>query len=395
VVVLEARDRLGGRIMTLRRAGLPPIELGAQVVHGDRSTVWNLIAAEGLRAAPIRRSGQVLVRVGSSAYTIPQLVAGGIRPPWYVEKALQDSRMGDVAAVDAVRQLEARELGRVVALEWLAQVWSADPAALSVEGMRRASAESLAGDGEFAVLDGFDRVVAPLARGLDVRLSTPVERVRWRRGSVRVEMPGGDLSARSAVITVPPSVVATGGLRFDPDLPTARREAAVAIPIGDAVTVAIELENVSDEGGWCLVSGAVGAIWQCDEGSNVARGWMKGPSARQVRGLIRDPHSLVRLAVRALPSLRPEMVREVHVADWGADPYAKGAFSWPKVGSLESPARWASPEDNTLFFAGEATCEERHAATVHGALESGERAALEVISTMGDVANRESSDPSA
>jgi monoamine oxidase len=92
---------------------------------------------------------------------------------------------------------------------------------------------------------------------------------------------------------------------------------------------------------------------------------------------------VVRLTGFVFPWVHREAVDEVRVVDWGINPYALGAYSFPRVGALEQPTVWAAPVDNTLFFAGEATCGDRHPAMVHGALESGLRAAREVVTALG------------
>ena len=71
-------------------------------------------------------------------------------------------------------------------------------------------------------------------------------------------------------------------------------------------------------------------------------------------------------------------VEDAHVEDWGADRCSMGGYTYPAVGRLNRPRDWAAPLDGTLFFAGEATCGDLHPAMVHGAMESGRRAAREV-----------------
>jgi monoamine oxidase len=79
-----------------------------------------------------------------------------------------------------------------------------------------------------------------------------------------------------------------------------------------------------------------------------------------------------------LPGVDLEHVRVLAHVDWGLDPLATGAFSYPRQGHLDAPMTWREVVGGTLFFAGEATCAELHPAMVHGALESGMRAAAEV-----------------
>ena len=383
VVVFEARNRIGGRIWTLRMPELAPVELGAQVVHGNHSATWDVIRLAGLSAAPLKRSGDLRIRVQGKSYTISQLLKAGIQAPWQVELELPWREVADRSAAAVLRSYDISELSRVMALEWLAQIWAADPAGLSVAGMRSVKDAWRAGRGEFVVLDGYDRIPQRLAAGLDVRVSAPVERVYWQRGRVRLRADGESWSAPAAVISVPPAVVAAGGLRFEPSLPNVKMLAVQAIPAGDAVSVVLRLTQPAPDAVWGFVVDAPAGFWRVDAGSYVVRGWIKGPSARHARSLLANTTSLAEIAARVLPWLRPAIVQEAYVADWGADPYALGAFSSPRLGALQQPARWAEPQDDTLFFAGEATCGDRHPAMVHGAMESGARVAREVLQALG------------
>jgi monoamine oxidase len=83
-----------------------------------------------------------------------------------------------------------------------------------------------------------------------------------------------------------------------------------------------------------------------------------------------------------LPWLDEKVVDDVVIADWGADPFSRGGYSYPAVGALDAPGVWATSVENTLFFAGEATCGDEHPATVHGAYDSGLRAAEEVLEAL-------------
>jgi monoamine oxidase len=73
---------------------------------------------------------------------------------------------------------------------------------------------------------------------------------------------------------------------------------------------------------------------------------------------------------------------EVVVADWGADPWSLGGYSYPRISALDEPATLAAPIDRTMFFAGEATCTQTHRGMIQGALDSGLRAAAEVATAL-------------
>ena len=110
--------------------------------------------------------------------------------------------------------------------------------------------------------------------------------------------------------------------------------------------------------------------------------WGKGPDAaavREARLADRDPTLPVR---PAWPWLARDLVEDVHVADWGADRLARGAYCFPASGADGARGQWAAPLGRTLFFAGDATCGPGEAGRVHGAISSGRRAASEVVAAL-------------
>jgi monoamine oxidase len=112
--------------------------------------------------------------------------------------------------------------------------------------------------------------------------------------------------------------------------------------------------------------------------------WAGGRAADALAGLgieervDRALDSLAKL-VRAPRAKIDHQVVTWDTHDWAADPFARGAYSYVRVGGMEAQARFANPIENTLFFAGEATELAGHQATVHGALSAGQRAADEVL----------------
>src|SRR5262245_15500325 len=84
VVVLEARNRVGGRIQTLRLPGVSPVEMGAQVIHGSRAATWAIVRAAKLRTAPVARSDDFVIRIGGKVQALGELIRAGVTPPWCV-----------------------------------------------------------------------------------------------------------------------------------------------------------------------------------------------------------------------------------------------------------------------------------------------------------------------
>jgi monoamine oxidase len=364
VCVLEARDRLGGRIWTLRMPGHPPLELGAEFVHGEPPQLLRelhrarleLGSAEGRYLSPWR--GRLV--------DAQKAFEGGMAA--MAEPEAPDEPIGRFIR----RRLKGQPLTRALALGFAEGFYAADArtaSALAIGNMSRA-AEAEAGDTLHRVLGGYDGLVAHLAQGLDVRLSTDVREIRWRPGEVRI----GAERAAAALITVPLSTYER--LRFWPRIPPRWR----ALQTGNVIKVVLRFRPDvpwarRDFGFLIAPSQPFPTFWRLkpfDTQTLVA--WVAGRRADALEG--RDPvDEALKSLRRVLKVSHPERHLDgVHVVDWSADPYARGAYCVVPVGGTQAQAHFSDPVEQTLYFAGEGA-EPLRAGTVQGALVSGERAA--------------------
>ena len=367
VIVLEARDRVGGRIHTVALDGTP-FELGAQVVHGDRAACWEVLGSPGAHER-YGEGASFTVRLSGRLYPAHAL-AGCLL--WRCDDRIARSGGGDVAAAEVLRAAGGRP---GIDDEWVRQNWAADPAELSAKGMADVLAAADSGAGEFTITGGFATLPRALADGLDVRTGVPVESINWAPDSVTVRAADATFSARACVVSVPPPVVASGRCHIE-GLPSAKRAAASALRLGDAVSMAVVLSQPAPTGALVFDADGEAGFWRTAAGSRVALGVAKDSAADGLRKQLADPSALL---AQLLPWTSGVAVESVTVADWGRDEFATGAFTFPAIGRLDAAAEWARPLSGTLFFAGEATCGARHPASVHGAMESGRRAATELM----------------
>lgn len=345
VVVVEARERVGGRI----RTGIDGFELGAQVVHGATNPVRGLVATTA-----IARDTPAYVVLGGTRQPMGS-VARRPNPPWSIEP-----RLAAAPGVGTVRDwLRGQGIAGAVVDEWLTQNWAAPPDFLDAAGV---VARTEPDAGEFAVVGGFDRLAHRLAAGLDVRLGVPVESVSWRPGHVET---AGE-TATAIVLTVPPPVIVRDTLKIH--LPPRKIAAARALPLGDACCALIALGHDAPESAAVFdADGRLGFV-RCEAGRPYVLVVAKGPAAARVRV---NPTAGLHTALPWATA-----VRHVEVADWGADLWTTGAFTYPRRGAAD--ADWAEPIDGTVFFAGEATTSDARP-FVAAAMRSGERAAEEVL----------------
>jgi monoamine oxidase len=380
VVVLEARERLGGRVHTLRLDDEGPIELGAQVVHGRAAATWEVLREAGIPAVPLPRSPELLLAAAGGHRGFDAL-GPAVPTPWQVGERLGREGLGDVPLGTGLEAIGLRGVEARIAAEWLAQVWAGGPDDLSACGVAAAQAGAGLGGDEYVVVPGYDRVLERLGAGLDVGLGCPVDRLTWRPGAVEAQTPGAPVWARAAAVTVPPSVVAAGTLRFAPGLPPAKAAAAARLPLADGIVVVVELIVPAQRSTHVLAVDGRG-LWRSTAGSPVVVGVAKGAATAAVRSAARDLGALDGLLDGLLPWYRPGWLASARVVDWGTDPWSLGTYTYPRVGHLDAPRVWAAPVASTLFFAGEATAGAHGGGMVHGGLESGHRAAAEIAEVL-------------
>ncbi len=402
-IVLEARDRVGGRIYPRDDAALPlPVELGAEFVHGMPAVSFALL----------REAGRVALDVGegSFAYEAGALRAG--RDPFgIVEGAMRRARelREDVSIEDFTRDFaeDERRYTRMMVEGFDA----ADP--------RRASTRALAAEWnddqgqtsrEFRPAGGYGPLLRALHDALDpdrgrVLLATPVRAVRRGARGVEVEATsafGAPLAVRAqaAVVSLPVGVLRAGTVRFEPALPAAKQAAFEQLVMGPvhklvlrfrrAFWETVDAQRYRDGAFFHHPGAAFPSYWTLlPQRAPVLIAWAGGPKADALAEL--DPAQRLALALDGLRALfgseaDPHGELEVaHAHDWQRDPYARGAYSYVAVGGGSARADLAAPVDGRLFFCGEAASTDGEAGTVAGALETGERAAREALAALGRV----------
>jgi monoamine oxidase len=222
-----------------------------------------------------------------------------------------------------------------------------------------------------------------LARDLDLRLSSAVREVRWARGAVEVLGDGWSARAPQALITLPLGVLHAGCVRFTPRLD----KDLGGLASGPVIRVAMAFDEPFWEQSHSGVAffhnpaAAFPTFWTpLPMHAPLITAWAGGPKAARLTGL--SEKVLLDTAVGCVQAFlkkrrKPEAFL---VRDWQADPYARGGYSYVRVGGQGAREALAQPLEDTLFFAGEATAA-GDAGTVGGALASGMRAAREILKT--------------
>ena len=376
-LVVEARDRVGGRVHSRRLANGAVVELGAEFVEDDHQTL----------AATARELGLALAPTGM-AYgdRDPRGGLGSDRATVLAEVA----RLGDLLAGRPAPDLPGRSVAEVLAglpldpgaREAIAarlQVSAAQPvaelsaAALGHAGSSFSTRESL------RVAGGNQRIALALATRLAgaIHLGTPARAVAWSGAGVRVATDGAELAADACLLAVPASVM--GRIRFDPPLPAWKAEALARVVYGHAAKLFVPLRqvprpsavlSVPDHYWTWTATGADGGV------QPVVSAFAGSAPALAALEVATGPAPWR----RKLAALRPDLDLDDGelLSTWDDDPWIQAAYSTRtpafRPGDPDLLARPVGP----LHFAGEHTAGP-WSGLMEGALRSGRRAAAELL----------------
>lgn len=407
VLLLEARDRIGGRIHTRREQGwIVPIELGAEFLHGRPQETWDIVRAAALTPYDVH----------DSHFWLNDGALSELGDFWSEVEAILGrlDRVGpqDMSFTEFLDQFcpDASAQARQMSLAFVEGFDAADATRVSAKSLaqeQQASAQ-IGEEQSFRLIDGYDRVPQALLDGcnpkhLMLRLNEHVTEVRWKPQEVQAVARSGTFKAAQALITLPLGVLKAGAVRFDPGLPEKER-AIDRLEMGGVVKAILRF----DEPFWeterlptvppgqslkdaCFLHarGPLVFTWWTflPVRTSVLVGWSGGPAAQKLSH--RPPGEVLEEALGSLaqflgiaaPALA-ERLRSWHVSDWQADPFSRGAYSYTLTGGTDAHQALARPIENTLFFAGEAT-HQGQSGTVAGALATGLRAAraIRAVST--------------
>ncbi len=376
VLVVEARERLGGRIWTDTRYG--PVEFGAEFIHGHRAATWELVTGAHLPVSRWGRDrrfalgGRMLVAddpLRDEVLALYERICRYQGPP--------------VAVAELLDRWAPSAPARTLVGRWLANLEGADLERLDAASLSRERRLSAAGEDNFHIDCGYDRILSPLSAGLPVICGAVVTTIRWSDDQAEMTLADGrSLRARRVIITVPVSLLQAGQIEFDPPLPPAKQAALAAIPMGHVTKLALWFDRQFWPEFTVLSTDGVIATWWPVTSATMPTlmGYTGGRQARIVADLGEAEAIAVALAeLSALfGSAAAAVCRGGALIDWSRDPWSQGAYTYSAAGTLAARIALAAPL-GALHFAGEATVTGADIATVHGAFESGRRAAREIL----------------
>ena len=401
VIVVEARDRPGGRMWTDHSLGTA-VDLGAAWIHGDSSSnpLMKMVAKYGLSTTATEWDEAWLFDIGYGEIEDESYDAIWRRSESIIERLYeaQSTASSKRSVADALAPILKGLSGDPIVkrgIEWRLASQIAVEYATNFDqlALKHWDVDEKFGGDDVIVSGGFQKIVEPLSDGLDIRYGHVVEKVSFDGSGAKVTTSQGVIEADRVVVTLPLGVLQQERVQFEPQLPEAKRSSIGRLEMGVMNKIALRFSKRF----WPEDAHRLGLLNSSTE--NLTEYFPLTPHSGQpvIVGLTRGRHAKSiekankeEAVQQALSDLRfmfgsavPYKAVDSVVTGWYSDEFSGGAYSSiPPGGSFSDYRTLAKPLDGKVFFAGEAT-HATYPGTLHGAYLSGERAAKEIMKQTG------------
>jgi len=379
VVVLEARERIGGRAWTYRYGDIG-LDLGATWLHSADENEWGALASPlGFKVDPLPPPWDRPAHRANFSQ--------GERADYHAAWDRFYSRIDEVAAAGSTRLMSeffepaGRWNGLLGAMVTYINGVEADQLVVAEYARYRDT------DVNRRIPQGYGALIEAYARPLDIRLGCPAALIDHSGERVRVTTLHGTLAARAVIVAVPPGVMANQTLRFSPALPD-KLEAAHALPLGVADKMFLGIDGADDLPAETRLYGATdrvetGSYTLRPFGRPVIDGYFGGAFARELESQGNGAFAAfaIEQICAALGNDVRKRLRPIAESAWARDPWSLGAYSYGSQGAQAARAKLATSVGDKLFFAGE-HCSDVDFSTAHGAYRTGVKAAEDAIKAL-------------
>ncbi len=382
VVVLEARNRLGGRASTVETAIGLPADIGCEWLHSAERNPWTGIAQ--------RMGFDIDQRPPNWGARVSWLFGEAAQQDWMEARDSLRRRGASAAALEPEDRAEVELLepgGRWNTLLGAISTWANGTELDRVSVKDHARYDNSANN--WRVLKGYGTLISAYGAGLPARFGTVVSRIDHGGRRIVVSTNRGDISARAVVVTIPTNLLAAEAIRFVPALPD-KLAAAAGLPLGVADKMFFAISGPADDlprdrhligatdrtatggyqmraHGWPMIGAYFGGMLATE----LERGGADAMAA----------FALDELAGLFGADIRKRLTPVAH-SSWVLDPYANGSYSCALPGHADDRLVLAAPVDERLHFVGEA-CSVNFFGTAHAAFLTAEAAAARIIATLG------------
>jgi monoamine oxidase len=396
VLILESRDRVGGRIYTIQNERFTsPIEAGAEFIHGEATLTFSLLKKAGIRHDEINGEMYQLER--------GELIQRNFfDEEWPVMIDELSKVKYDMPFFQFLNQTFPREnypeffegIQKFVEGYNAADMHEVSTLALKKEWTQDEDQTQYRPRNGYGALVSYLHDQILLQKGL-FALSHTVTDIEWARDPVEVRTNLLDFRSTCVLVTVPISILQDQAIRFTPEIPEYQK-AASNFGFGAIIKFIFEFrERYWEQSAprkyermkFIFSDAAIPTWWsQLPDTRPVLTGWIGGPGVHE---LGKDPRALFEKAILSLAYIFNDstgniknQIRAHHIENWLTDRYSRGAYSYPKIGSDHAKKLLNTPINNMLFFAGEALNQGPATGTVEAAFASGKEAAEKILKSL-------------
>jgi monoamine oxidase len=386
--IVEGRQRVGGRIHSVRDFCGEAVETGAEFIHGVGAETWPDARAAGLTVRPSPHTRDTMFNIGHGTHWLPRvLLHPGVWPAFTILRRLERMTPPDMSGREFIERRGYRGRARTLAQMVLTAHLPGSIDEVGVLGLKEDGVLKLETGLNHRINEGYDRVVEHITHALDIEFGFTVETIDWSPAGVMIRSTDGrERSARAAVLTLPVGVLQSGAVRVVPELPESKRTALQAMVMGPVLKILLRFEEPFWPKKLSTLGCGVGPItlywnvfYHAAGKPPVLTAYCTGPRAAALSRVSEE--AAVDIVLKDLrthfPKAAPKLLAHRRI-DWGTDPLACGGYTFLRPGGVGARARLAAADTGALFWAGSATATRTIAATVEGAFVSGLRAASEV-----------------
>ena len=396
VTVLEANNRIGGRIHTIQPPGfLKPIEAGAEFMHGKLPLTMQLLKEAELEYQPV---DGLMVRVKNGQwFTQDEFVVG-----WDELIDRMADLQNDSTLADFLQQYFSEEKYGLLrqSVQRFAEGFDvADINQVSVFGLRDEWSHEQ--EEQYRIPGGYTQLItylqkASTANGCTIHTSSTVKTIRWQTNHIEaITADGRVFTAQKAIITLPLGILQaapqhTTAISFEPAI-SAQMQSIQQLGFGAVVKVMVQFNErfwlpYEKDTGFLLSEEAIPTWWtHLPDTDAILTGWLGGPKTTRYNEVSDD--MIIDEALQSLSNIFGMPVEQIqslvtasHVARWQTNPFSLGAYSYNKLFTTEARALLNKPVQDTLFFAGEGLYDGINGGTVEAALHSAVQVVKLVVS---------------
>jgi monoamine oxidase len=389
--IFEASGHKGGRIKSFVGFGERPIELGAETIHGSKSVLYNFASKQKVINKKIKVNPKQIyfLKEGKVFRGKEILSQEGIIAALKFEKEIEKYKGEDISILDYLK-LNSK---KYPSQNWPlinAFVSNNEGSCISRMGMYSLAKETNrwhSGDDNFftsvPLLELLQKEIG-YASDSSTIYNCPIKEIDYSGNKITlINTAAEKFEVDKLIITVSLNVLKSSDIKFTPDLTEEKKAAFRKIGMDAGMKIIMKFKEPFVEGdALSIISDkSIPNMWKTQK--NIFTSFVTGEKAEYLSEKGGEAEKIIMDELNKMFGNNPgRLLSDFYIQDWFKEPFIKGAYSYAAIGTEGNREILALPINNKIFFAGEATHTGGHNATVHGAMETGERAVSELLKTI-------------